>query len=122
MTIVAAHESPSRDDARDARDENDAKMNDARVAGENDSSAATREAARANEGAIAATARARRAPEPRATTKRRRRGRPPKAKAVEDAGSLFWLVEVRGIERGDARNGRGGRVGIEARRAGARDD
>ena len=122
MTIVAANESPSRDDARDARDENDAKMNDARVAGANDLSAATREAARANEGAIAATARARREPEPRATTKRRGRGRPPKAKAVEDAGSLFWLVEVRGIERGDARSGRCGKVGIEARRAGARDD
>jgi hypothetical protein len=29
------------------------------------------------------------------------------------------LVEVRGIERGDARNGT---VGIEARREGARDD
>ena len=42
MTIVAANESPSRDDANDARDENDAKMNDARVAGENDLSAATR--------------------------------------------------------------------------------
>ena len=122
MTIVAANESPSRDDARDARDARDAKMHDARVAGENDLSAATHGAARANEGAIAATARARREPEPRATTKRRGRGRPPKAKAVEDAGSLFWLVEVRGIERGDARNGRVGRVGIEARREGARDD
>ena len=122
MTIVAANESPSRDSTRDAGDARDAKMNDARVAGENDSSAATREAARANEGAIAATARARRAPEPRATTKRRGRGRPPKAKAVEDAGSLFWLVEVRGIERGDARNERVGKVGNEARREGARDD
>ena len=122
MTIVAANESPSRDSTRDAGDARDAKMNDARVAGANDSSAATHEAARANEGAIAATARARREPEPRATTKRRGRGRPPKAKAVEDAGSLFWLVEVRGIERGDARNGRCGKVGIEARRAGARDD
>ena len=122
MTIVAANESPSRDEPNDARDAGDAKMHDARVAGANDSSAATREAARANEGAIAATARARRAPEPRATTKRRGRGRPPKAKAVEDAGSLFWLVEVRGIERGDARNGRCGKVGIEARREGARDD
>ena len=119
MTIVAAHESPSRDDLNDARDAGDAKMNDARVAGENARSAATHGAARANEGAIAATARARREPEPRATTKRRGRGRPPKAKAVEDAGSLFWLVEVRGIERGDARDGR---VGIEARREGARDD
>lgn len=119
MTIVAANESPSRDDANDARDAGDAKMNDANVADANDLSAATREPARANEGAIAATARARREPEPRATTKRRGRGRPPKAKAVEDAGSLFWLVEVRGIERGDARDGR---VGIEARREGARDD
>ena len=122
MTIVAANESPSRDDANDACDARDAKMNDANVAGENDSSAATHGAARANEGAIAATARARREPEPRATTKRRGRGRPPKAKAVEDAGSLFWLVEVRGIERGDARDGRVGGVGIEARREGARDD
>lgn len=122
MTIVAANESPSRDDACDARDARDAKMNDANVAGECDGSAATREAARANEGAIAATARARRKPEPRATTKKRGRGRPPKAKAVEDAGSLFWLVEVRGIERSDARDGRVGGVGIEARREGARDD
>ena len=122
MTIVAANESPSRDEPNDARSKRDAKMNDANVAGENDGSAATREAARANEGAIAETARARRKPEPRATTKKRGRGRPPKAKAVEDAGSLFWLVEVRGIERGDARNGRCGKVGIEARRDGARDD
>jgi len=122
MTIVAANESPSRDDARDARDMNDAKMHDACVAGENDGQTATRAMARANEGAIADPSRARRTPEPRATTKKRGRGRPPKAKAVEDAGSLFWLVEVRGIERGDARDVRVGKVGIEARREGARDD
>ena len=122
MTIVAAHESPSRDDASTRATRRDAKMNDANVAARTTGRRRRASAARANEGAIAETARARRAPEPRATTKKRGRGRPPKAKAVEDAGSLFWLVEVRGIERGERGTGGSGGVGIEARREGARDD
>jgi len=95
MTIGETRESTPRDAAVDASDAVDDGTNDGRDARAN---GATRDA-RTNDdgegGAIAETRRARRAPAPRATTKKRGRGRPPKAKPVEDAGSLFWLVEVR---------------------------